>query len=168
MASAARVATLIVGIGLGFGLHGHASAETKLARGKYLATLMDCGGCHTPGTFLGKPDFTRYLAGADVGWAIPGMGVFYPSNLTPDKETGIGSWSKADIIKLLRTGVTPEGREVAPMMPWRSYRNGSDADLDALAEFLMSVPPIHNGVPGPTKLEDVKSLYVTVVAPPPK
>ena len=52
-------------------------AESGVARGKYLATIMDCGGCHTTGSFAGKPDPAKYLAGSDIGWLIPDAGVFY-------------------------------------------------------------------------------------------
>jgi hypothetical protein len=52
------------------------------------------------------------LAGSEVGFQIPGLGIFYPSNLTPDRETGIGTWSEADIIKAVRAGVRPDGRQL--------------------------------------------------------
>jgi mono/diheme cytochrome c family protein len=87
-----------------------AFAQSQTQRGEYLVTIMDCTGCHTPGTFLGKPDMQRPLAGSEVGFQIPGLGIFYPPNLTPDPETGLGKWSEADIIKAVRTGVRPDGR----------------------------------------------------------
>ena len=62
----------------------------EIARGKYLVTIGGCSDCHTPGSFLGKPDFSRMLGGSEVGFAIPGLGVFAGPNLTPDKETGLG------------------------------------------------------------------------------
>lgn len=139
-------------------------AETSLERGRYLVTVMDCGGCHTTGSLMGRPDPAKYLGGSEVGWLLPTLGVFYPSNLTPD-PSGIGSWTKQDIVKLLRTGETPEGRMVAPMMPWRAYSKASDADLDAIATYLKSVPAVKNEVPGPTALADVKTLYFTAVKP---
>jgi hypothetical protein len=67
--------------------------ETHAERGKYLVSVIPCTDCHTPGTFLGKPDMARYLAGSEVGFELPGVGVFYGSNLTPDKETGLGNWT---------------------------------------------------------------------------
>ncbi len=79
----------------------------QLKRGEYLATIMDCSGCHTPGALTGKPDARRPLAGSDVGFQIPSVGIFYPPNLTPDAETGLGRWSEADIVKAVRTGVGP-------------------------------------------------------------
>ncbi len=98
-----------------------ALAQTQTQRGEYLATIMDCTGCHTPGTFLGKPDMQRYLGGSEVGFQIPGLGIFYPPNLTPDPETGLGKWSEADVIKAVRTGVRPDRRQLAPIMPYHFY-----------------------------------------------
>src|SRR5215213_9764147 len=72
-------------------------------RGAYLARIMDCSGCHTPGALKGQPDMSRYLGGADAGFEIPGLGVFYPPNLTSD-ATGMGSWSEDEIIRAVRTG----------------------------------------------------------------
>src|SRR5205809_670096 len=72
-------AMILAGTGVG------ARAETQVERGRYLVAIMDCGGCHTNGALLGKPDPAQYLAGADIGWGIPGLGVVYPRNITPDK-----------------------------------------------------------------------------------
>ena len=85
------------------------SAEQK--RGAYLAKIMDCGGCHTPGALAGKPDEARSLAGSDIGFGIPGLGVFYPPNLTGDAATGLGKWSAAEIVTAgRRTTSTPPSR----------------------------------------------------------
>jgi mono/diheme cytochrome c family protein len=91
-----------------------ASAQGK-PRGEYLATIMDCGGCHTPGALAGEPDAARPLAGSNIGFQIPGVGIFYPPNLTPDAETGLGSWSEREIVTAVRTGVRPDGRVLAPI-----------------------------------------------------
>jgi mono/diheme cytochrome c family protein len=141
-----------------------ALAETQIERGKYLATVMDCSGCHTTGAIGGKPQPTGYLAGADVGWDMPG-GIVYPANITPDHETGIGAWSTEDVIKLLRTGARPDGREVAPIMNWRNYGQLSNADIRALVAYLKSIPPVHHKVPGPTPMADVKTPYITIKSP---
>src|SRR5262245_45044415 len=74
------------------------AAESSVERGKYLVTLANCTDCHTPGYFFGKPDMARYLGGSEVGFDMPGLGTFYPPNLTPDKETGLGNWSTNDIV----------------------------------------------------------------------
>lgn len=141
-------------------------ASEKLRRGEYLASIMDCAGCHTPGVFLGKPDMQRPLAGSEVGFRIPGLGVFFPPNLTPDKETGLGSWSEADIIKAVRQGTRPDGRTLAPVMPYKSYGRLNDADAAALAAYLKSLKPIVNRVPaitGPS--EKPTAPYLSVVMP---
>ena len=98
-----------------------AASEPALARGEYLSKIMDCTGCHTQGMLAGNPDPNLYLAGSDIGFEIPGLGIFYPPNLTPDKETGLGSWSSDEIVAAVRTGVRPDGRELAPAMPWHAY-----------------------------------------------
>ncbi len=143
-----------------------ALAQSQQNRGEYLSRIMDCGGCHTPGALAGQPDMKRPLAGSTVGFQIPGLGVFYPPNLTPDRETGLGAWSEADIIKAVRTGVRPDGRELAPAMPWRSYAALTDADARQLARYLKSLPPVKHAAPalaGPN--EKPAAPYMTVVVP---
>lgn len=138
----------------------------KLKRGEYLVTIMDCTGCHTPGKLLGKPDLARLLAGSEVGFGIPGLGTFYPPNLTPDRETGLGNWSEADIAKAVRTGVRPDGRVLAPIMPYDNYGALTDADAAALAAYLKSLKPVRNAAPplvGPS--EKPTAPYLTVVMP---
>ena len=65
-----------------------ATSDKEAARGKYLVNLAGCTDCHTPGYFLGKPDSSRFLAGSDVGFRVPGAGTFIGPNLTPDEDTG--------------------------------------------------------------------------------
>src|SRR5215216_3716820 len=73
-------------------------AQSEIDRGKYLVTLGGCNDCHTPGYFFGKPDMTKYLGGSEVGFEIPGLGVFHGPNLTPDQDTGLGKWSTEEIV----------------------------------------------------------------------
>jgi len=143
-----------------------AHAQDRVKRGEYLATIMDCTGCHTPGALIGKPDQARALAGSDVGFAIPDLGIFYPPNLTSDRETGLGTWTEADIVKAVRTGVTPSGRTLVPVMPYHSYAKLTDADAQALAAYLKRLKPIRNQVPaiaGPQ--EKPQAPYLTLVVP---
>ena len=72
------------------------------------------------------PDMTRYLGGSDVGFSIPGLGVFIGQNLTPDKETGIGAWSGDQIIAALRTGKRPDGSELSGVMPYAAFAHLTD------------------------------------------
>jgi mono/diheme cytochrome c family protein len=111
------------------------------ARGEYLVRIMDCGGCHTPGAQVGKPDFSASLAGSNIGFRVPGAGVLYPPNLTPDPATGLGRWTDEQIVRAIRHGERPDGRRLAPVMPWPSYSALTDADAAAVAAYLKSLPP---------------------------
>src|SRR5690606_20299991 len=97
----------------------------------------------------GKPDAGRFLGGSEVGFEIPGLGVFHGPNLTPDNETGIGSWSTQEIATAITTGKRPDGRMLAPIMPWHAFAKLTSQDVRAIALFLKSLPPVKNKVPGP-------------------
>jgi mono/diheme cytochrome c family protein len=142
------------------------SGDDPLARGEYLATIMDCGGCHTPGALVGKPDKTRDLAGSDVGFQIPGAGIFYPPNLTSDRETGLGRWSEADIVRAVRTGVRPDGRILVPVMPYHNYARLTDDDAASLAAYLKALRPVRHAAPAlKGEGEAAEAPYLTVVMP---
>lgn len=116
--------------------------QDPVARGRYLTTIMSCNDCHTPGSFYGAPDTTRRLAGSDLGWVGP-WGVVHARNLTPDSATGIGSWTSEQIVHALRTGNTPDGSQLAPIMPWMNYSSVLDEDDGlAIAAYLKSLPPV--------------------------
>ena len=149
---------------LGFAVSAH--AETPVERGQYLAHIMDCGGCHHTGAFTPQPNVETPLAGSDIGFELPGMGVFYPPNLTPDAETGLGKWSDAEIITAFTTGMRPDGRQLAPIMPFMSYGHINAADAEALVAYLRSLKPVSHKVPGPFAAADKPSApYLTMVAP---
>jgi mono/diheme cytochrome c family protein len=153
-------------LGTGLALAGTTASPERLKRGEYLAQIMDCGGCHTPGVLLGRPDLQRPLAGSEVGFQIPGLGVFYPPNLTSDWETGLGAWSEADIVRAVRTGVRPDGRILAPAMPYGSYGRLTDADAQALASYLKSLKPVRNQAPAMIGGSEKPSApYLTVAMP---
>ena len=145
-----------------------AQSQTKSTqpRGEYLARIMDCTGCHTPGALMGKPDQARYLAGSDIGFHLPGLGYFWPPNLTPEKDTGLGAWSEADIVSAVRKGVRPDGRMLAPVMPWHSYAALTDKDARDLARYLKGMAPVRNAVPALAGPDATPSApYLTVVVP---
>lgn len=123
------------------------AADPQIARGRNLASFAGCFDCHTPGYSFGKPDMARYLGGSDVGFEIPGQGVFVGSNLTPDNETGLGTWTIEQIVAALQTGVRPDGRILAPIMPWRSFAKLTRQDARAIAVYLKSLPPLAHKVP---------------------
>lgn len=144
----------------------NAHADEKLDRGKYLVDFGGCFDCHTPGYFFGKPDMTKFLAGSEVGFEIPGMGIFYGPNITPDADTGIGTWSEAEIVAAIQTGVRPDGRELAPIMPWRSLAKLTAEDAAAIAAYLKSLPAISNKVPGPFGPNEKPTSFVMKIVPP--
>lgn len=142
------------------------SARAAVARGKYLVTIGSCTDCHTPGSFFGKPDMTRFLGGSDVGFAIPGVGVFVGPNLTPDKKTGLGTWTDAQIVAALTKGKTPSGRMLAPVMPWHAYAHLTKSDALAIVDYLKSLPPVSHQVGGPYGPTQTPAEFVMVVVPP--
>jgi len=121
-----------------------------LSRGAYLVQITGCAGCHSPRTEAGEVDTSRRLTGGEHPIPAGSLGRFYPPNLTPDPDTGLGTWSDADIVKVLRTGVTPDGRVVSSAMPWRTqYRDLDVADAMAIATYLKSLTPVRHDVPTP-------------------
>jgi mono/diheme cytochrome c family protein len=139
--------------------------ESQVERGKYLVTIASCNDCHTPGYFLGKPDFSRTLAGSEVGFTIPGLGAFVGRNLTPDKETGLGNWTDDQIISAITAGIRPDGRRLAPIMPWQGLSHLSSDDAHAIVAYLRSLPPVKNAVPGPFGPKEVPTTLVFTIIP---
>lgn len=122
-------------------------AETLVERGSYLAeSVMTCHSCHTPRGPNGL-DFSRALSGGLV-FDTPAFTVT-GSNITPDRETGIGAWSDAELKTFLVSGVRPDGTTVAPVMPTAFYPVLTSRDLDALVAYLRSVPAVHRATPTP-------------------
>lgn len=114
-------------------------------RGAYLVeALTHCGECHTPRNMFGATDRSLYLAGTTEGpddELVP--------NITPHPETGIGDWSRADIVFLLRDSLKPNFDDVQGSMAEAiedGLRHLNDADLQAIAEFIAGVPAIDNRI----------------------
>lgn len=151
----------------------------RVERGRYLATSIGCDDCHTPKLFGPKGmefDFSRRFSGHPEGSSLPPApaasgpwiasatadltawsgpwGVSYAFNLTPDENTGIGSWSEETFVQAIRTGRhMGVSRPILPPMPWNVYRNLSDEDLKSIYAYLRTVPPVHNRVPEPIVVE---------------
>jgi mono/diheme cytochrome c family protein len=144
------VKAAIIGICAGAGLlvvTRAASPETLLERGAYLVnTIAGCGRCHTPRDAAHKPMADMELAGGfefDDGV----IGHVVGPNITPDRETGIGSWTEAEVVSALRNGKRPDGTIIGPPMPIAFYRNLSDRDAAAIAAYLHSLKPVSHAVP---------------------
>ena len=108
---------------------------------------------------------TKYLGGSDVGFGIPELGVFVGPNLTPDKATGLGNWTSAQIVTAFTTGKLPDGRVLAPIMPWRDFANFTPADARAIAAYLKSLPPVRHRVAGPFGPKQTPTVFVMSVQP---
>ncbi len=143
-----------------------ARAESPVDRGKYLVTLAGCNDCHTPGYFFGKPDMSKYLGGSDVAFEIPGLGAFPGRNITPDKETGIGNWTAEQIAAALTEGKRPDGRTLAPIMPYHAFSYMTKDDVMAIVAFLQSLPPVKHEVAGPFKPGEKISTFLFRILPP--
>lgn len=125
----------------------------QVAKGKYLVELLGCGSCHTDGALVGEPNSARLLAGSGIGIAYSNPlqqeypGVVYPPNLTPDPETGLGAWSEQQVVEMIRTGVDRHGRNRLPVMPWPAYNKLQEQDAEAIAAYLLNLPPVIHQVP---------------------
>jgi mono/diheme cytochrome c family protein len=104
-----------------------------LQRGEYLARAADCGACHSA---PGRPAYSGGLA-----FVLP-FGTLYATNITPDKETGIGDYSDAEFLSALRKGVRRDGARLYPAMPFVDYSMMTDADALAIKAYLFSVQPV--------------------------
>jgi mono/diheme cytochrome c family protein len=102
-------------------------------RGEYLARAADCFACHTVSR-------DRLFAG---GLALPlPFGTLYSTNITPDKDTGIGNYSDQDFLNAVQRGIRRDGARLYPAMPFPSYTRMTDADALAIKAYLFSLPPV--------------------------
>jgi mono/diheme cytochrome c family protein len=111
-----------------------ASITDPVARGEYLARAADCIACHT---VTGKEPFA-----GGVAFKMP-FGTIYSSNITADKDTGIGAWSDDDFVRALHAGVGKNGEPLYPAFPYTSYTELSREDILAIKAYLFSVPVAH-------------------------
>lgn len=113
-----------------------AADQGRIARGKYLVTMGDCAVCHTAPQAGSAP-----FAGGYPLHAI--FGTVYSTNITPDKETGIGKWTPDDFYRALHKGIAADGHHLYPAFPYPYFGRISRADSDAMFAYLRTVPSIH-------------------------
>lgn len=116
--------------------------DALIARGRYLTTAADCAACHT--TKGGQP-----FAGG-VAFKLP-FGTIYSSNITPDREHGIGAWDDAEFVRAVRTGVGKHGENLYPAFPYTSYALLSTDDVLAIRAYLATLAPS----PTPSRANDL-------------
>ncbi|HET6164554.1 MAG TPA: diheme cytochrome c-553 [Planctomycetota bacterium] len=162
---------------------GAATEAARVERGRYLVTSYGCTDCHTPKTFGPdgpQEDVKRMLSGHphDVElppaptlpagpWAFTGndqmtawsgpWGTSFTANLTPDVETGLGSWKEEDFVATIKTGRhMGRGRPLLPPMPAPALANLDDEDLKSIFAFLRTLPAVKNAVPEPRPPADAR------------
>jgi mono/diheme cytochrome c family protein len=119
-----------------------AQRQPDVDHGKYIYTLGDCAACHT------KPGDATLAGG--LALKTP-LGTIYTTNITPDRDTGIGAYSFADFARAVRLGVRPDGARLYPAMPYTSYAKMSDEDLQDMFAYLQKdIAPVKQTPPANT------------------
>ena len=170
------VVVLLVGTIITLSIRSVESQSDMVQRGKYLVdAVAACGHCHTP-RMGAEYNMNMYLAGHPAGQSYPRynrsmmlqdifiltsmqmtafsgpFGTSFATNLTPDKETGLGEWTEEMFIKAMRTGLHQgvEGnRKIFPPMPVKHYAQMNDEDLKAIWAYLKTIKPVKNEVNPP-------------------
>src|SRR5258708_2295171 len=121
----------------------------RLAQGKYLVDgVMGCFGCHTDADWSkpGAPPVAGREGSGHI-WSDQNLPWLIAPNITPDKETGIGTWSDDALARAMREGIGHDGRALFPIMPYPNYRQMSDEDLASVIAYVRTVPAVLNQLP---------------------
>jgi mono/diheme cytochrome c family protein len=114
-------------------LMGASAATPEAERGKYLAVIGDCVGCHT------NHNQPTYSGGRPLS---AGFGVVYSSNITPDKPTGIGNWTADQFYRAMHKGISASGKHLYPAFPYPYFTHIARADTNALFAYLKTLKPV--------------------------
>jgi len=107
--------------------------KASIAKGEYLARVGQCEGCHT------ARGGERYAGGRGI---VTPFGTVYATNLTPDPETGLGRWNRADFRRALHEGRSKDGRALIPAFPYTNFTHVTSDDAAALHDYFQSLPPV--------------------------
>ncbi|HEY2464479.1 MAG TPA: cytochrome c [Steroidobacteraceae bacterium] len=132
------VSLLVALLALTAPVHAEEFDRSLVQRGRYLAIAGDCISCHTR---AGGAPFAGGLA------LHTPFGTLYSTNITPDPQTGIGSWSEAEFARALRQGIGRNGEHLYPVFPYPYFTKISDADVAALYAFLRAIPAVKHVAP---------------------
>src|SRR6202046_4597014 len=116
------------------GVPANLAGSDQIKRGEYLIRAADCEVCHT------APGGAAFAGGLAI--PLP-FGTLYSTNITSDKETGIGDYSGADFLNAVQRGIRRDGARLYPAMPFTSDTYMTDADALAIKAYLFSLPPVH-------------------------
>jgi len=139
----------------------------RLERGRYLANYVTgCTDCHSPHDWKarGAPAIESKLG---AGQVFPGMfpGSVVAPNITPDAETGGGTWTDDQFARAIREGIGHDGRTLFPLMPYEKFRSLSDEDLASTVVYLRSLPAVRNALPKTEIIFPVKYLMRSAPEP---
>jgi len=123
------------------GVPAELKSASLMERGEYLTRAADCAVCHT------AKDGVPFAGG--LAFVLP-FGTIYSTNITPDVETGIGSYSDADFLNAVHKGIGKGNTKLYPAMPYPSYTYMTDADALAIKAYLFSLKPLHAPAPANT------------------
>ena len=133
-----QVSASIAALTLGLLSSAAVAQDGNVEHGRYVSLLGDCTACHTAEG--GKP----YAGGLALNSPY---GAIYSANVTPDPETGIGSWTRDDFIRAMRQGVRKDGEYIYPAMPYVHYTKMTDQDVNDLWAFMQTIEPVKNVPP---------------------
>jgi mono/diheme cytochrome c family protein len=133
LAGAALVTCLLLALVSGAGAQGTPASAAEIARGKYVFGATGGCGCHTVPKGPVNAGGRRYDGP---------FGTVYATNITPDRQTGIGTWTDEQIITAIRLGRRPNGERLLPVHPFTVFNGMAEEDLRALTAFLRTVPPV--------------------------
>ncbi|HEY4902628.1 MAG TPA: c-type cytochrome [Candidatus Sulfotelmatobacter sp.] len=140
----------------------------RLVRGNYLAnSVSGCMFCHSPHDWKapGAPALEGKLGAGDV-FPLDGLpGRIVAPNITPDAETGAGTWSDDQLARGIREGIAHDGRALFPLMPYENFRAMSDEDLASVVVYLRSLAPVRNSLPSTEIIFPVKYLIRSAPEP---
>ncbi len=121
-----------------------AMTSERIERGRYLFQLSDCQGCHTPHELKdGALVVVSDREGAGQTFVENGMTAGIP-NITPDPETGIGTWTDGEKVRAIREGIDKSGQALFPMMPYEHFRYMAEEDIESLVAYLNTLKPVRN------------------------
>ncbi len=122
-------------------------ASNPVRHGEMLSRVLGCVTCHTALNDDGTFNENLLLAGGQR-WTAGPYGDYFPGNLTPDRETGIGAWTDEELRNAITRGTGRHGERFLPMfMPWTSFANMNETDITAIIAYLRSLKPVRNRIP---------------------
>jgi len=141
------------------------ATPARLERGKYLVeAVAHCFMCHSEVEWKtpGAPP-VQEKRGAGKKWEEPALASLVVPNITPDKETGAGTWTDEQFARAIRGGIGHDGRTLFPLMPYMNFRDMSDEDLASVIAYIRSLPAVRNELPKSSLPDEIKAMI-----PPPR